>query len=178
MTLFSNTRWGVERFEDMSQVALVLQVFDDTWSHKCKSLRSVLQVTSEESSWQDPAYVAEPLVQGLPEPGTIRWQVAHLEHCARHYTEILRERPVVDEPLTPPPGTADLSELIDRLEGARRLLRQEIERLSDVDLHTPCVRGLSVAEFLRMAIRHEAWHAGQLAVIRRLYRQRTSKLTP
>ena len=161
----------------MSQVVQLLQAFDDSWSHGCESLRSVLLgVTSEESSWQDCSYAAEPLVQGLPEPGTIRWHVAHLEHCARHYTAILRERPIAHEPLTPPPGIADLPELTDRLERARRLLRAEIEQLSDVDLQAPCTRGMNVAEFLRMVIRHESWHAGQLAVVRRLYRQQTLKL--
>ena len=148
-------------------------MFDDNWSHRCESLRSILQgVTSEESSWQDAAYAAEPLVQGLPVPGTIRWQIAHLEHCARHYTEILLERPIAREPATPPPQTAEVPGLIDLLERARRLLRQEIQQLTDVDLDAPCVRGMNVAEFVRMVIRHEAWHAGQLAVIRRLYRHR------
>ena len=157
----------------MSQVLCLLQMFDDNWSHQCESLRSILQgVTSEESLWQGPAYAAEPFVQGLPEPGTIRWQVAHLEHCARHYTEILRKRPIAREPATPPPGIAELPELINRLECARRLLREEIQRLSEVDLDGPCAREMGVAEFVRLVIRHEAWHAGQLAVIRRLYRQR------
>lgn len=101
----------------MSQVVQLLQVFDDSWSHECESLCSVLRsVKSEESSWQDHSYAAEPLVQGLPEPGTIRSHVAHLEHCARHYTAILRERPIAHESLTPPPGTGDLPELIERLE--------------------------------------------------------------
>jgi uncharacterized damage-inducible protein DinB len=29
---------------------------------------------------------------------------------------------------------------------------------------------MTVAEFLLMVIRHEAWHAGQIVVIRRLHR--------
>jgi uncharacterized damage-inducible protein DinB len=157
----------------MFQVVQLLQAFDDSWSHGCESLLSALQgVTSEEASWQDSSYAAEPSMEGLPEPGTIGWHVAHLEHCARHYAAIVRERPIAHEPMTPPPGIAGIFESIDRLERARRLLRVEIEKLNDADLQAPCARGMSVAEFLRMAIRHEAWHAGQVAVIRRLYRQR------
>jgi DinB superfamily len=158
----------------MSQVVQLLQAFDDVWSHGCESLHSALKdVSSTEASWQDSSYAVEPLVQGLPEPGTICWHVAHLEHCARHYTAILRGRPLADEPVTLPPGMAELSELTERLERARRLFRTEIENLSDMDLQAFCARGMNVAEFLRMAIRHEAWHAGQIAVIRRLYRQRS-----
>jgi hypothetical protein len=119
----------------MSQVLCLLQMFDDTWSHQCESLSSILQgVTSAESSWQSPAYAAEPLMQALSEPGTIRWQVAHLEHCARHYTEILRKRPIAREPATPPPGISELPELVNRLKHARQLLREEIQRLREVDL--------------------------------------------
>lgn len=157
----------------MSPVVQLLQAFDDSWSHRCESLRSVLQdVSSEEASWQDSSYAAEPLVQDLPEPGTIRWHVAHLEHCARHYTAIVRERPIEHEPMTAPPGIAEIGELIHRLESARLLLRREIEKLSETDLQAPCARGMNVDQFLRMVIRHETWHAGQIVVIRRLYRQR------
>src|SRR5437667_11613333 len=112
----------------MSQVLCLLQMFDDNWSHQCESLRSILQgVTSEESLWQGLAYAAEPFVQGLPEPGRIRWQVAHLEHCARHYTAILRKRPIARETSTPPPGIPTQHELINRLECARRLVSEELQ---------------------------------------------------
>ena len=157
----------------MSQVVQLLQAFDDSWSHGCESLRSVLQdVSSEEPSWQHCSYAAEPLVEDLPQPGTIRWHVAHLEHCARHYAAVVRERPTEHEPTTAPPGIAEIGELIDRLEHARRLFRSAIENMDDTDLQGPCARGMDVAEFLRMVIRHETWHAGQIVVIRRLYRQR------
>ena len=111
-------------------------------------------------------------MEGLPVPGTIRWHVAHLEHCARHYAEILRNRPLAYEPATPSPGITDLAELINRLERARRLLREQIQRLSDMDLDAPYERGMNVGEFVLMVIRHETWHAGQIAVVRRLYERR------
>src|SRR5437667_11583407 len=104
----------------MSQVLCLLQMFDDNWSHQCESLRSILQgVTSEESLWEGLAYAGEPFVQGLAEPGTIRWQVAHLEHCARHYTEVLREPPVARERATPRTVIAELPGCIKRLERPR-----------------------------------------------------------
>jgi hypothetical protein len=44
----------------MSHVLVLLQMFDDNWSHHCESLLSILQgVASEESSWQGPGYTAE-----------------------------------------------------------------------------------------------------------------------
>src|SRR5215467_9665938 len=127
----------------MYQILHILHAFDEGWIHQCESLRSVLHdVTAEESRWQHPAYAAEVLVGGLPQPGTICWHVAHLEHCARHYTDILRRRPVIEEPLTPPPGVADLNELIRNVEAARKIMREEIQRLTEVDLEAPCARGM------------------------------------
>src|SRR5207244_13380572 len=150
----------------MSQVLCLLQMFDDNWERQVESLVRILQgVTSEESLWQGPAYAAEPFVQGLPEPGTIRWQVAHLEHCARHYTEILRKRPIAREPATPPPGIAELPELINRLECARRLLREEIQRLSEVDLDGQCARGMGVAEFVCLVFRQVVWDGVQVVFV-------------
>src|SRR5437762_8904479 len=64
----------------MSQIVFLLKAFDENWSHQCESLDSILaDVTSEESEWQHAAYSGETLVQGLPEPGTIRWHVARSE---------------------------------------------------------------------------------------------------
>src|SRR5215467_15803173 len=81
--------------------------------------------------------MAEPLVEGLPAPGTIRWRVAHLEHCARHYSEILRKRPIAVEPTTAPPGMTELPELIERLESARRFLRDRDSALERSGFGSP-----------------------------------------
>jgi len=60
--------------------------------------------------------------------------------------------------------------MLNRLAQTRTELRAEIARLQDADLEAPCRAEMTVAEFLLMIIRHEAWHAGQIVVIRRLYR--------
>jgi hypothetical protein len=155
----------------MSIVPILLKAYEDAWSHDEESLDGALcGVASDEASWQHPAYAREPGFPGLPVPGTILWHVAHLEHCARHYAAILEERPVTEEPKTPPPRSASLSELLADLREARTILIGQIGALCDEDLSTPCARGMDVGEFVRMVIRHETWHAGQIAVIRRLYR--------
>ncbi len=106
---------------------------------------------------------------GLPPPGTILWHLAHLEHCSRHYAAILWRRPLTEEPATAPPAEHTYARLLINLERARAALREQIEQLTEVDLTDPCARGMQVGEFLRMLIRHETWHAGQIALIRRLY---------
>lgn len=163
----------------MSSVQLFLQTFDDAWSHQLESILAVLKdVTAEESTWQHPAYAGEKHMTGLPVPGTLLWQVAHLEHCARHYAQVVRARPVTEEPATPPPPASNLPELLVALHRAHGELRDVIAALSDADLNDACVlghsvhSGMNVSEFLRMITRHDSWHAGQIAVARRLYRER------
>ena len=155
----------------MSSLDQLLQMFDDAWSHKDESVKTVLSdMTPEEALWQHPAYSARDQMPGMPAAGTILWQVAHLEHSARHYTEILRDRPIADEPMTPPPKLSTLSELLAMLQSAHAELREQIAKLTEAGLSQPCARGMTVAEFLRMVIRHDTWHAGQMAVTRRLFR--------
>jgi hypothetical protein len=154
----------------MSMVTFLLQAFDDAWSHEDESLYGVVRrVTPEEALWQHPAYAQEEPMPGLAIPGTILLQLAHLEHSARHYAAILEQRPVKEEPQTSPPEAAYLAGLLAELASAQATPAQ-IERLSNQELTKPCARGMDVGEFVRMILRHETWHAGQIALIRRSYR--------
>lgn len=157
----------------MTNVALLLDAFDQNWSHQWESLQPLLQdVSSDEACWQHPSYVSEQDPKGLPEPGTIRWHLGHLEMCARRYVQILHTRPVAENPNVPPPSLTDVRELVRHLEQTRSELRAEIACIDDASLTARCRGEMTVAEFLLMVIRHEAWHAGQIVVIRRLYRTR------
>src|SRR5262245_3478520 len=155
----------------MSSLDQLLQTFDEAWSHKDESIKTVLSdVTPEEALWRYPAYSATDQMPGMPVAGTILWQVAHLEHSARHYTRILRDRPVSDEPMTLPPKMSTLLELLAMLQTAHAELRGEIAKLTEAGLSQPCARGMTVGEFVRMVIRHDTWHAGQITLTRRLFR--------
>ena len=66
-----------------------------------------------------------------------------------------------------------LSDLLASMQRAHAELRAEVAGLSERDLGRECARGMDVEEFLRMVIRHDSWHAGQIMVIRRLHRERS-----
>lgn len=152
----------------------LLRMFDETWDHRDESVFTALKnLTPAEAGWQHPAYAHEEPMPGMPLSGTILWQIAHLAHSARHYAEIVRHRPVHEEPHTPPPTASSLSDLRASLQRDHAAWRAEITGLSQSDLHQPCARSMKVGEFLRMAIRHDTWHAGQIVVLRRLYRTRS-----
>jgi hypothetical protein len=155
------------------RLELLLRAFDDAWSHRLESLTAALQgVTETEAAWQHHCYEAVKGWPGMPPPGTILWQIAHLEHSARHYHYLLSNRPVSIQPQTPPPEATNLEALLHALDASRAAFRRSIAMLSDARLHEPCFDDMNVEEFLRMATRHETWHAGQIVIVRRLYRAR------
>lgn len=162
----------------MSEATVLLKAFDDNWSHRWESLRPLLvEVTDDEASWQHQAYTGERDPMGLAEPGTIRWHVGHLEQNARRYVHVLRSRPVAKNPDVPAPTLSNIRDIVERFERVRSELRAEIAQVEDADLDDLCRGEMTVGEFVRMVIRHEIWHAGQIVVIRRLYRTSRAKPT-
>lgn len=152
-----------------------LQTHDDLREHPAESLALALRnITADEWYWQHPAYADEPMMPGLPPPGTPAWHVVHLAHCARHYARILEGLPEAVEDDTPPPEFSGANDLLRCLDEERSRLHRRIAQLDDGDLDAAVVYGRSVRDFLGMVMRHDAWHAGQIAMLRRLYRHRSA----
>jgi uncharacterized damage-inducible protein DinB len=150
----------------MRAIDMFLRQLDDAWRHRWESLMPVLDgVTEQEAAWQAPCYRSEPA--SAPPAGTILWQVDHLTRCKRAYTGALHGR-------SPEPHEAarTFAEALERLEDAHRVQRETIASLAEADLDRQVEDGMTVAEFLTSTIRHDTWHAAQIAVARRLWRTR------
>ena len=150
----------------MEAKGIFLAQLDGAWEHKWESLQGALEgVTEEEAAWQAPCYAKEEREEGWPPPGTILWQVAHIAHCKRYYRKVIlhagEERPPVDA-RTP---LATLAEELAALTEAHRAQRDAIASLTDEELQEH-------ADFLTHTIRHDTWHAAQIALARRLHRKR------
>ena len=156
----------------MSELAAFLRQFDDATSHAFESFDDVLHgVTEDEAFFQHAAYAAEEREEGWPPPGSVAWQVAHVAHCKRYYTEILRRAGESDPPeVTPWTPVATFAELRSALASAHAAQRAAMEALGDDRLDVVAGNGMTFREFLSMTIRHDTWHAGQIAVARRLHR--------
>lgn len=155
----------------MKAISLLCQSFDDALTHDWESLASITQgLTDAEAARQHPAYANEPHDDGIGKPGTVLWFLNHLLHYHRHYTAILRARPVDTEPQTRPLGELPLAQVLPALKAANSELRAEFMKLSDADLDQPCSPRRSTAEFVLGIVRHIAWHGGQIATLRRLLR--------
>jgi hypothetical protein len=149
----------------------ILAAFDEVFSHKWESLGSALDgVTQEEAQYQHPIYENAQSTPGLLN-GSILWHVSHLEVCYRHYALGIRLRP------EPPPKTeyvvrAELIPLHSLMIASRAELRTAIAEVDDNAFDDVVWHGDPLAQFIRMITRHDAWHAAQIAVARRLYRMR------
>ena len=127
----------------MSAKDELLRMFNDAWGHADESLLTALdKLTSDEAQWQHAAYTVERAFPSMPPPGTVLWQIAHLEHSARHYAEIIRQRPLSEEPITAPPSTFILEDLLTALYQARAHFREVVAELPENDVNQPCARGM------------------------------------
>ncbi len=158
--------------EGMSELRAFLQSFDDAAGHAYESLTYALDGLDPVSAFQQPApYAQEEPEEGWPLPGSIAWQLAHLTHCKRYYTQHLErvlsgsdDAPVA-QPWTPIETLAGLRAAWQESHDAER---SAIARLGPEHLDTIAGNGMTVREFLSMIIRHDIWHASQIAVARRL----------
>lgn len=148
----------------------LLAAFDDALSYQWESLDAAIRDVSENEAWyQHPAYLGEPCDEGYPPVGTILWHLVHLAHCYRYYRANILERPnAVDDP--PAPAAKTLDDAMVNLRRYRSELRETIVSLRDDQFAERLKNYDSVSEQMRMMIRHDAWHGGQISMIKRLHR--------
>ena len=153
----------------MRAVDVFLRQFDEAWQHEWESLRPLLEgVTEEEATWQAPCYRDAPVDhESDPPPGTIHWHVVHLAICKHSYTA--RMLGVEPQPLQTAGGYTDA---VAQLETTHAEQRKVIASLSDDDLERKLTNGVAMDEYLTSTIRHDIWHAGQIALARRLWQNR------
>lgn len=162
----------------MSAIDGYLRQLDDAWRHRWESLRPALDgVTEEEAAWQAACYRHEPVKSGWPRPGTIHWHVAHLEACKREYTAAMVSQGPGGQAEAAAPATT-FAEAVERLARAHAAQREVIRSLSEGDLTRLVQDGMRLDEFLASTIRHDTWHAAQIAVVRRLWRTREGQAGP
>ncbi|HET6400349.1 MAG TPA: DinB family protein [Candidatus Kapabacteria bacterium] len=156
----------------MTRKEEILAAFDDAWGYKWESLESVLNgITEEAAAYQHPIYSEVEREEGYPPAGTILWHLVHLAHCYRHYAGTIEQRPKEREEM-PVPEANSLAEAISNLKRYRAELQSAIASVPEDRLDDEVFDYDTVAYLVRMIVRHDAWHASQIAVAKRMYRMR------
>lgn len=154
----------------MTRKEEMLKAFDEVWLRKWESLEgyTLKDITEEEALYQHPAYKDEPLEEGHPPTGTVLYLLTHLYDVYRYYTMVVINRPK-DVTSPPPPEAHSVAEAVDYIKKFRAELRDVFESLTEEQLEEPVSGDRTVAQLLRMLPRHDSWHTGQIAMLRRLY---------
>ncbi len=118
-------------------------------------------LTHDEASWQPPCYEQEGAGAG-----TIRWHIAHIAECKRGYTARIEADITARTPDVPAHAAADLVGDLLEPRSAHDAQRAAISAVTGEQMTSVAVDSLA------NIIRHDIWHAGQIAVVRRLWRFR------
>ena len=158
----------------MNAIEAILLHLDGAWKHAWESLENVLEgVTDEEFAWQPPGYTDTEHEGPGPLPGSIAWHVAHLTACKQEYACCVRDRGKdadlggAEHEIPPTRKAAHKA-----LEQAHAWLRHQVAALEPAELDLVTNNQMPLGEFLAAVVRHDAWHGGQIALVRRLYRSR------
>ncbi|MFT4648723.1 MAG: hypothetical protein ACI9X4_001955 [Glaciecola sp.] len=157
-----------------------LAMFDDAWSHSWESFSEVLKGVGEAEAAHVPSmYAGEEPEAGWPAPGSILWQVAHVQHCKAYYTSLIEQRgtPPGNPAAEPCVSHASFADHQLALQSTHALQRAAIAALGREDMDQKVGNGMALPEFLSMIIRHDIWHASQIAVGRRAWRERQRELS-
>jgi len=141
----------------------------DSWSHPWEGFRSAyVDCSQDELDRISPLYEGEPFETGWPPPGTISWQLNHVGACKQAYTWDIQHPAEADNPC------------YWQVHRERNALFAALERAHEdflaacrsADMAVPIAGkgGHTLATYLGIALRHEIWHAGQIAVLRRTQR--------
>jgi uncharacterized damage-inducible protein DinB len=150
----------------------LLATFDETWDHRWESFALVIKdVDQEMAQYQHPAYSSEADMEYNAKNGSLIWHIAHLAHCHLQYADVITGRPEV--PTEPQfPNVDSLEAALEQITLSRAKLRSAIESVSEDQLSDKVCSGDTVAGYIQTILRHDAWHFGQMAVVKRLYRSR------
>ena len=159
----------------LTEKQTLLAAFDDAWSHRGESFETATKdLSEEEAQYIHPVYADVPEEDGWPNAGSILWHLVHMEYWYRYYIDCLEKPTEEKAPLPATDSAASLAEAMQKLLAQRKTLRNMISDIPDPGLDFSLRGRIRTGEFIRMIIRHDTYHTAQIALARRLYRNRNA----
>lgn len=149
---------------------------DQAWEHAWEALYPLLRdVAEEEARWRPANYTEAAEEAGGALPGSIAWHVEHLASCKRSYAATFRgEDGKAALGILP---AASFADSLEALRSAHAALRASIAGLGDRPGDDALSPHVTVEGFIAAVTRHDVWHGGQIAMLRRMYRDHRASLT-
>lgn len=142
----------------------------DSWSHPWEGFRTAYAHCSQDGlDWVSSLYDGEPDEPDWPRRGTISWNLNHVGACKEEYTWDIRHPTCADNPCQwrVHRNRTSLFEALERVH--EDFL--EACRLADPAVAIAGKGGQTLAAYVGIAVRHEIWHAGQIAMLHRMRQQ-------
>lgn len=147
---------------------MISTIIKDSWSHPWEGFKSCFQNCSqEEIEWVDASYQSCEQEPGWPKTGSISWHLNHVGACKQSYIADIKN-PNEDNLETNWEVVRDLFALEVVLDSINKEFIEACEK-ADPKTAIKGKGGQTLSQYIGIAIRHEIWHAGQIALIRRLY---------
>lgn len=161
---------------DDREARIHLLHLDHAWEHAWEALHPLLQdVTEAEAAWRPPNYTESAEEADGALPGSIAWHVEHLASCKRSYAATFRgEDGKAARGIRP---AARFSDHLEALRSAHTALRAAIAGLGDRPGDDALSPHVTVEGFIAAVTRHDVWHGGQIAMLRRMYRDHRARLS-
>jgi hypothetical protein len=142
----------------------------DSWDHPWEGFRSSYRGCSQaEAEWVAHCYESEEIEIGWPITGSILWHLNHVGACKAAYTWDLLHPVEVDNKST----WKVIFDIVD-LETALNHTNESFVLAAKEFSYNGKIMGKGgheFSEYIGICLRHEIWHAGQMALIRRLYKR-------
>lgn len=150
-------------------------LIEDSWSHPWEGFRSsYLTCTQPELGWVAEEYAGEPTAAGWPAVGSICERLNHVGACKQAYAWDIRNPTRTDGATawTVHHSRVELMQALDSIHA------DFVAACRSADHHAMILGkgGHTFPQYLGIAIRHEIWHAGQIALLRRLYAKRSQQI--
>jgi hypothetical protein len=160
----------------MNKNRAYISIFNDVYRDKWDSfLYSIRNVDEEMLNWVPDCYSFDLHNNpGWPLNGSILWLCNHIiANKVNYYQTVVDLHDRTNVGYQP---TFTINEIIEKSNVSHDDFIKKLIELDKEDFNkVVCSDGMNLERFLNNAIRHEAWHSGQIVVIKRLFKFEKSK---
>lgn len=147
---------------------MIEKIIHDSWFHPWEGFNSSFESCSQkEIEWVSQFYEKETTTPNWPKNGTISWILNHVGAYKQTYIyDILHPDSSNNEP------EWIVHRDLQSLKTALNKISIEFSNaclLADPEIFIHGKGGHNLAQYIGIALRHEIWHAGQIALIRRMF---------
>lgn len=149
---------------------MISSIINDSWNHPWEGFMTCfIGCSQDEIDWVDESYQDCEQEIGWPKTGSISWHLNHVAACKNAYTADIKNPNQENNES----NWAVISK-IELFNAALKICNDNFVNAclsANPEVKIQGKGGMTLVSYIGVATRHEIWHAGQIALLRRLYKQ-------